>query len=157
VNDLLLVRVMQSPCRLDRHVKNPLKRLGWAASIKPSMADPFLQSAPVNELRENDRGVVNPANIVARYGVRVQSQIHPRLTFLRKQFLRLGVTDRLTQGHLRRKIQTPSAVKHTVNAPHRALREMMLRMIGDRLDDISLEDHIVHSPVEARGAVGAKS
>ena len=117
VHEALRVRVVQPPGQLDRDVEDALR------GVQAAGADRVVQAAPVDVLREDERGPGEAADVVARDHVRVEAEVHPRLRLALEQLRAVRRVQRGRERHLDREVEVPPPVAHAVDAAHAALAE----------------------------------
>ena len=71
MNQPLLMRIVQSPGKLDRDVQNSYQRLFRATFVERAVADPLGQAPAFHVLGEHARNAAQVAHVVATYDVRV--------------------------------------------------------------------------------------
>ena len=139
VDQSLLMRVVQAPCKLDRDVQDSFESLIRAAFVKPSAVDPVPQTAAFDVFREDPRNAPQHPHVVAAHHLRVEPQPDPRKALPYEALPVLRSLEELPSRALDREILLPVPVMHSVHQPHASTRV-------DRLHFVAIQDHIPDLP-----------
>src|SRR5580692_10256532 len=115
-----LMRVVQTPRKLDRDVEHARQRLLRASLVEPSIPNPLLQRAAAGILRKDPRNSAQPSHIVAADDVWMQPEVNPRFAFPFKVLGAAYPAKGLRLRAFHRQIHIPSPMPHPVNPAHSA-------------------------------------
>ena len=144
MDQIVLMRILQSVCRLDRNIQDPLLHLFFASFVQRSVFHAVTKAAVFHPFRKNCRNAADFTDIVAGYNVGVQTEVDPVVALFDKLFFRsvaaLGKESGMRPLH--GQIRVPAVVMYAPYTSHAAGNRIGRNLVCVE-NGVSVPNHLI--------------